>query len=96
MQGVSTLDLGQDTVMEAADQEVVQPRRPCNLKPFSTVGLPDAMPQCIYEVSTLQLEPVRAQCPYTNPQSKLAWQLFTCSIGKFWLAPCTPVSCCSI
>ena len=49
-QGVSTLDLGQDTVMEAADQEVVQPSRPSDLKPCSTVGLPDSMPSPIYEV----------------------------------------------
>ena len=31
--GVSTLDLGQDTVMEAADQDLVQPSPPCGLKP---------------------------------------------------------------
>ena len=49
-QGVSTLDLGQDTVMKAADQEVVQPMQRAELKPSSTVSLPANMPRHIHEV----------------------------------------------
>lgn len=50
LQGVSTLDLGQDTVMRAADQEVVQPVQRAEFKPSSTVGLPSDMPRHVYEV----------------------------------------------
>lgn len=57
MQGVSTLDLGQDTVMGPADQEVVQPLRPAHPRPCSTVSLPEDMPCTIYEVRL---------CPWTQ------------------------------
>lgn len=50
MQGVSTLDLGQDTVMKAADQEVVQPMQRTQCQPSSTVSLPANMPSHIHEV----------------------------------------------
>ena len=49
-QGVSTLDLGQDTVMKAAEQEVVQPMQHADFKPSSTVSLPPNMPSHIHEV----------------------------------------------
>ena len=50
LQGVSTLDLGQDTVMKAADQEVVQPMQHAEFKPSSTVSVPANMPSHIHEV----------------------------------------------
>lgn len=55
LQGVSTLDLGQDTVMRAADQEVVQPMQRAEFKPSSTVCLPSDMPRHVYEVCRLCL-----------------------------------------
>lgn len=55
LQGVSTLDLGQDTVMRAADQEVVQPMQRAQFKPSSTVGLPSDMPRHVYEVWPVRL-----------------------------------------
>ncbi len=69
MQGVSTLDLGQDTVMGSADQEVMQPTRPADLKPCSTVSLPDDMPRPIYEVPFCHCPaPFLANCPMSfNP-----------------------------
>lgn len=58
LQGVSTLDLGQDTVMGGGDQEVVQPIRSADLNPCSTVSLPHDMPRPIYEVTFLACTPV--------------------------------------
>ena len=58
LQGVSTLDLGQDTVMGGGDQEVVQPMRSADLNPCSTVTLPHNMPRPIYEVTFWACTPV--------------------------------------
>ncbi len=58
LQGVSTLDLGQDTVMGGGDQEVVQPMRSADLNPCSTVSLPHDMPRPIYEVTFWACTPV--------------------------------------
>ncbi len=58
LQGVSTLDLGQDTVMGRGDQEVVQPMPSADLNPCSTVSLPHDMPRPIYEVTFWACTPV--------------------------------------
>ncbi len=58
LQGVSTLDLGQGTVMGGGDQEVVQPMRSADLNPCSTVTLPHNMPRPIYEVTFWACTPV--------------------------------------
>ena len=50
LQGVSTLDLGQDIVMKVADQEVMQPMQRAELKASSSVILPASMPSHIHEV----------------------------------------------